>query len=168
VVGYDSYGLGAAGTSSSVTPTGAASTFASTVLSDNPVAYFRLSETTGSLAADSSGNGGLANYNLGSTTLGDPGAGLTSDPSTSINNANGWGWNADQSYLPTTPLPSGNAPRSMGVWLKMVSGDTGCQRWVMGYGAQSSGAGFGFGSARPTSTSRVGETTSGWARVLRR
>ncbi len=65
------------------TPT---SSYQSTVLSDNPLAYWRLGEPAGSTnAIDSSGNGYTATYNSG-VNLGVPGA-LTNDTNTAINSA---------------------------------------------------------------------------------
>lgn len=51
----------------------AQSTYAEVVLSDNPVAYYRFEETSGTVAADSSGNGNAGEYRNG-PTLAQPGA----------------------------------------------------------------------------------------------
>src|SRR5262249_13962061 len=50
---------------------GAPATYASTVLADSPAAYWRLGESSGSSAADSSGNANGGSYS-GSVTLGAP------------------------------------------------------------------------------------------------
>jgi len=52
--------------------TPALASYSDTVLSDSPEAYWRLGESEGSLATDSSGNGHLATYS--GPTLGQPGA----------------------------------------------------------------------------------------------
>ena len=54
-------------------PVEASVTYASTVLSDAPLAYWRLDETSGTVAHDSSGNGNDATY-TGGFTQGSPGA----------------------------------------------------------------------------------------------
>lgn len=64
------FGIGpASARSAAVTPTGATTTYASTVIADAPNAYWRLGDASGSLIADSSGHG---NYGLqsGSVTRG--------------------------------------------------------------------------------------------------
>ena len=60
--------LSAARVQAHYTP-GAPATYASTVLADSPVAYWRLGEASGSSAADSSGNGNGGSY-AGGVTLG--------------------------------------------------------------------------------------------------
>ena len=47
-----------------------AATYASTVLADSPVAYWRLSETSGTSAADSSGNSHGGTYTSTGVTYG--------------------------------------------------------------------------------------------------
>jgi Concanavalin A-like lectin/glucanases superfamily/Fibronectin type III domain len=71
-------GTGPAGTSNAVTPTGTASTYASTVLGDGPIAYYRLDDPSGTIAADSSGSGNAGRY-AGGDTQNVAGA-LTNDP----------------------------------------------------------------------------------------
>ncbi|MGH7722198.1 MAG: LamG-like jellyroll fold domain-containing protein, partial [Candidatus Dormibacteria bacterium] len=56
VSGVNAYGVGTPGTSAAVTPTGTASTYASTVLGDTPSVYYRLDDPSGGVAADSSGH----------------------------------------------------------------------------------------------------------------
>jgi alpha-tubulin suppressor-like RCC1 family protein/cytochrome c peroxidase len=70
--------LPARGSVNALAATAATSTYTQTVLGDTPKAYWRLDETTGTTAFDSSGNGVNATYGTG-TTLGVPGA-LISDP----------------------------------------------------------------------------------------
>lgn len=69
--------------SAPIIPSGGSSTYSSAVLADGPAAYYRLGETSGTTAADSSGNG----YNgtiSGTVTLGSPGA-LPNDTDASMN-----------------------------------------------------------------------------------
>ncbi len=158
VVAYDTYGGGPSATSSSVSPTGSNTPvqFAQQVISDGAVAYYRLGETTGNVAADSSGNGVLGAYNTNSVTLGTAGA-LTHDPSTSITD-NG-------SYAVATPalpsaLPTGGAARSAGIWFKTSAG--GCE-YLMGYGVQSSDEGFSLNECSGSTTSL---TVDGWGETV--
>lgn len=53
------------------TPSSSAGTYASTVLADGPVFYWRLNELTGTTAADATGNGHTGTYTSG-VTLGEP------------------------------------------------------------------------------------------------
>jgi hypothetical protein len=63
----NSIGAGPGGTSNAVTPTGPASTYASTVLADGPAAYYRLDDPSGTIAADSSSLGNAGRYAGGFT-----------------------------------------------------------------------------------------------------
>ena len=85
VAGRNGFGTGTAGISSAVSPTGSASTYASTVLSDNPAVYYRLDDGV-NVAADSSGNGHTAYYNVdnddGSSSPGGSAGALPTDPDT--------------------------------------------------------------------------------------
>lgn len=59
-------------TSNSVTPTSGASPYATAVLADSPLLYWRLGEASGTTAADASGNGNTGTYTnvtLGATGL---------------------------------------------------------------------------------------------------
>jgi hypothetical protein len=58
------------------------STYSTVILGDHPAAYYRLGETSGTTAFDSSGNSHDGTY-LGGPTLGLPGA-LAGDPDTSV------------------------------------------------------------------------------------
>ncbi len=64
-------------------------TYYDVITADNPVAYWRLNETSGSSISDSVGthNGTL----VGSSTLGEPGA-LINDPDTAIDFSGGYAW----------------------------------------------------------------------------
>ena len=74
----NSQGSGPAVNSNAVTPTGAATTYASTVLNDGPALYDRLGDPSGAISPDSSGNGNTGSY-AGGVTLNQPGA-LVNDP----------------------------------------------------------------------------------------
>jgi len=74
----NSQGSGPAVNSNAVTPTGASTTYASTVLNDGPVLYDRLGDPSGAIAPDSSGNGDTGGY-AGGIALNQPGA-LVNDP----------------------------------------------------------------------------------------
>ncbi|HXN00282.1 MAG TPA: LamG-like jellyroll fold domain-containing protein [Candidatus Dormibacteraeota bacterium] len=74
----NSQGTGAAGTSNAVTPTGAPVTYASTVLGDGPALYYRLSDPSGTVSPDSSGNGNTGTYG-GGFAPNQPGA-VSNDP----------------------------------------------------------------------------------------
>lgn len=133
VAGINNFGVGAATASAAVTPTGTAATYASNVIGtgpsgNGPVVYWRLGDTSSSsYAADSSGNGGWSVYNAG-TTVGTAGA-LPNDPDTSIAGS--------YTYGTGVGLPTGNASRSVEVWLKTTS--TSFQS-VVQWGDNNSGA----------------------------
>ena len=78
----NAYGAGAAATTAAVTPTGAALTYASTVLAAGPSVFYRLADTDRGAMADSSGNGATGAYTA-QPTLGQPRP-LVSDPATAI------------------------------------------------------------------------------------
>jgi hypothetical protein len=146
VQAVDPYGTGPGASSGSVTPTGGATTFAGAVLADGPVAYYRLGEGTGSLAADSSGNGNLGDYNSSTTTLGAGGAlgAPDTDPSTAITETNGGGYDAFVGSGASNPLPTGSAARTLSAWIKPT--DSGC-RVFAGYGLETTDEAFGVGDA---------------------
>jgi len=71
-------GTGPAGISNAATPSGTASTYAATVLGDGPVLYYRLSDPSGNVAADSSNTGNVGTYAGGITQ--NVSGGLGGDP----------------------------------------------------------------------------------------
>lgn len=73
VRGVNPQGTGPVGTSNVITPTGAATTYASTVMVDGPVLYYRLSDPSGTIAPDSSNHANTGTY-TGGITLNQPGA----------------------------------------------------------------------------------------------
>jgi PKD repeat protein len=74
----------------SATSSGGGSTYSQTVLADSPLAYWRLGETSGTSAADASGNGRTGSY-VGAPTLGAPGA--LSEANTAV------GFNGSSQYV---------------------------------------------------------------------
>ncbi|HLX47910.1 MAG TPA: LamG-like jellyroll fold domain-containing protein [Streptosporangiaceae bacterium] len=126
------YGAGAAAVTGAVTPTGPATTYASTVLSSSPSVFYRLADTDSGAMADSSGNGALGAY-TGQVTLGQGGP-LGNDAATAIgSNGNG----PAASGRPSLPLFA--APRTVEGWINTTSGNT---QFLAAYGTQSTGEGF--------------------------
>lgn len=109
--------------------------YAATVLSDGPIAYFRLDDTTTSTAKDSSGNGHDGSYQ-GGVTLGVPGA-IANDPDTAVQFD---GHSAEMvATLPGSFDFTGNVPYSIEVWLEPASDPTGMG--VVGKNAYAADAG---------------------------
>jgi hypothetical protein len=133
VEALNEYGAGAAGTTAAVTTTGTASTYASTVLSLGPSAFYRLGDSDPAAMADSSGNGATGFYNP-SSTLGQAGP-LANDPSTAIED-NGDGPAAEAN--PST-LPLYAQPRTLEGWINTTYGG---EVLLAGYGTQNTGEGF--------------------------
>ncbi len=92
----------------------AESRYAKEVLADSPLVYYRLDETTGSIAFDSSGHGQNGAYES-STVLGVSGA-LDGDPDGAISTS-GVALTAS-----AATLPSGQAERTLEVWFKSQGG----------------------------------------------
>ena len=123
-------GTGPTASSSPVTPTGSASTYATATYANHPSAYYGLSDTGGSVMADSSGNGADGPYSpSGLTTLGEPGA-IPGDPDTSLLS----GGNGVGSASP--PLPTGSGARTMEAWINTENADRFGQG-LLGYGANA-------------------------------
>jgi len=102
-----------------------AATYPDTVLADNPVAYYRLEETSGTVAADSSVNNTSASY-VYNSALNDPQLGLPGIDTNSIL-FNGGGFSSDVGYVAIpassliTPLAPDNvhgAPFSTELWVQ--------------------------------------------------
>jgi hypothetical protein len=133
IAAANSYGLGAVATTAAVTPTGSATTYASTVLSSNPSVFYRLGDSSTSLMADSSGHAGAnGSYLASNVTLGNAGA-IVGDPSTS---AGGTGAYIGRG-LPS--LPVYNQDRTVEGWIKTTNGGT---QYLAGWGSQSTADGF--------------------------
>ena len=90
---------------------GAPATYASTVMADSPVAYWRLGEASGSSAADSSGNGNGGSYS-GGVTLGAPA--LINDPNTAAS----FDGNDDRMYFSDSASLSPTAAISLEAWVR--------------------------------------------------
>jgi hypothetical protein len=132
VFASNAYGNGPPRLSANVTPTGAASTYATAVLAGNPAAYYRLGEGSGTAAADSSGNGAIGVYGS-AATLGAPGA-VGGDPDTAING------NGGCCMVTATPaLPLYNQPRSLEAWVRPNDGNF---RYVASWGTSTTAESF--------------------------
>jgi len=92
------------------------SAYAAAVLADSPIAYWRLGESSGTVANDSSGNGHNGTYN-GSPTLGvSPGA-ITGDSDTAVT------FNGSTQYVagPSLGLATNLSPLTYTLWFKTTS-----------------------------------------------
>jgi hypothetical protein len=128
----NSYGASAAATTAAVTPTGATSTYASTVLAAAPSAFYRLADTASTVLADSSGHGATGSYNA-TATLNQTGP-LANDSAAAIQD--GGSGAAGQA---TPSLPVADAARTIEGWVKETSGGT---YGIAGYGSTVTGEGF--------------------------
>ena len=140
VVYANRFGPSPIATSNAVTPTGGASTYASTVLGDSPAIYYRLDDPSGTLAADSSGNARNANYQgtpytlaVGGALVGDGDPAVTITPNCCYYGTQFGG--SEVQYKLAAGLPIGNSARSIEVWVKTTN--TGTQGLV-GWGNTSS------------------------------
>ena len=141
----NNFGPGLAGASAAVTPSGSATTYASTVEGDSPVYYYRLDDAS-AMAADSSGNGRLA-YASGGYTPGAPGA-LANDTDAAMTFASG----AKVQFVQGTGLPSGTSARTYEAWVKTTA--TGDQV-LFSYGQSASGCGYPANGLAVTSGNQV-------------
>jgi hypothetical protein len=129
----NTYGAGAAATTTSVTLAGTASTYASTVLAAKPSVFYRLADGDRGAMADSSGHAATGSYSIAAATLGQTNP-LPNDAATSVgDNGNG----PVASGHPSLPLHNGS--RTLEGWVNTTSGGT---VWVAGYGVDSTGEGF--------------------------
>jgi Concanavalin A-like lectin/glucanases superfamily/Fibronectin type III domain len=130
-------GTGPAATSNAVTPSGSASTYASTVLGDGPALYYRLGDPSGTISPDSSGSGNTGAYN-GGVTQHQPSA-LSSDPdgATLLDGISG-----DIRAPSSSSLSIGGAI-SLEVWVKWAATPTGVQDIISkGDGATVAGSSY--------------------------
>jgi hypothetical protein len=147
VQGVDEYGVGAAATASgTVTPTGTATTYASTVLADKPSVFYRLADGAAAAMADSSGHGATGSYFASNVTLGQPAA-LGSDPAPSV----GVNGNVAAQSFPTD-LPLYDSPRTMEGWINTTSN---AEQYVAGYGPASTSNAFALGVQAYNQTNEV-------------
>jgi hypothetical protein len=143
VYAFNQFGSGPTGTSSAVTPSGAASTYASTVLADHPAVYWRFTERSASYAgyalyaADSSGHGVFGTYSS-CATLGAAGSAPgnvdalanDSDPGISVDCGGGFGAASDGG----AGLPAGaGASSTVEGWYRSAQGG-GCDGTLAGTG----------------------------------
>ena len=132
VAAQSACGAGPSVTTNSVTPTGALSTYASSVLGDGPSVYYRLSDLGGPFAADSSGHGLLGFYNYdvqfgGHDVLGDTESPLVSDPlNTSVDFVGGDCCNYTSGMVDPSAagLPGAGQPVTAEMWFKAGGADT--------------------------------------------
>ena len=87
--------------------------YPSIIQADNPAVYYRLGETSGTVAADSSGHNVNGTYPAG-VTLGVAGA-IAGDSDTAVEASS----SPDVLTAPSAPLPSGSASRTVEVWVKL-------------------------------------------------
>lgn len=92
------------------------SAYSTLILAGNPVAYYRLGESSGTVAVDSSGNSQTGTYS-GTFTLGEPGA-IKGDPNTCVLFVSS-GDGQMASVLNTTPLAVDTYTSE--AWVKLVS-----------------------------------------------
>jgi RHS repeat-associated protein len=145
----NNFGLGLAGTSAAVTPTGV-STYSSTVQGDSPAYYYRLDDAS-SMVADSSGHGRLA-YASGAYTQGATGA-LANDTDTAFSFSRGS--IQDQSFI---SLPSGTSARTFEAWVNTTSTQ---DQVLLSYGQQANGCRYTANGLALTAGNQVNFIT-GW------
>jgi RHS repeat-associated protein len=141
VTARNAVGTGPASTASAaVTPSGGATTYASTVLGDSPALYYRLGDPSGTMAADSSGGGRPGTY-AGGFTLGTGGViGGDTDTAASFDGVTGG------ATVTSTPVTA-TANWSVEAWIRPLILPQNSAMAVFNGGG--SGAGFGFGIAAP-------------------
>jgi hypothetical protein len=111
----DAFGYGPAATTTAVTPTGSATTYASTVLGGSPSVFYRLSDSVAAVLADSSGHGQHGQYVATNVTFGVPGA-IPGDPGAAVGDqGNGAGY---ATALGLGSIPLFNDPRTVELWLQ--------------------------------------------------
>jgi hypothetical protein len=140
VEALNEYGAGPAATTAAVTPTGSATTYASTVLSLSPSVFYRLADTDKGALADSSGHGATGAYNPSAATLGQTGPLANDIAPAAGDNGNG----PLATGYPSLPLYAG--ARTFEGWFSTTGGGT---QWLAGYGLASNDEGFGVG-VQPT------------------
>lgn len=136
----NSNGTGPAAISNGVTPTGAGSTYASTVLGDGPNLYYRLGDPSGTIAPDSSGNGNTGGY-FGGATLNQQGA-VLNDPDGAVRSDGSTGY----ARTPSSTSLSLTGAISVEVWAKWTATPTTAQDLVnKGDGATATGSAYMLG-----------------------
>lgn len=98
------------------------------VMADAPLGYWRLGEASGSVAADTSGNGHQGTY-FGGVTYGVTGAvDTSSDTAVTLDGTSGY------ASVPSTGLTLGTGPATMECWASITSGYSGNPR-MLAFGA---------------------------------
>jgi hypothetical protein len=138
VSALNEYGTGQAATTTSITPTGASSTYVSTTLGDSPSVFYRLADTDKGAMADSSGSASsnpaaTGSYNTSAATLGQTGPLANDIAPAAGDNANG----PLASGHPSLPLY--NASRTLEGWFNTTSGG---EELLASYGIESTDEGF--------------------------
>lgn len=94
-------------------------TYSAEVLADSPLVYLRLGESSGTTAADSSGNSRNGTY-VGSPTLGVAGA-ISGDANTAVT----FDGSTQAVTVPSTGLPTTDVDQTIECWVKFTSTTTG-------------------------------------------
>jgi RHS repeat-associated protein len=137
VVATNTYGSGPGAFSSAVTPSGSATTYASTVLADGASNYERMSDTA-TVAADSSGNSGAGAYQ-GTYTHGATGL-IGSDLGDAATSFDG---NSAYVSAPTQVALQGNHARTVELWFNSASS---AQQMLFDSGGSGAGQTFYIGT----------------------
>jgi hypothetical protein len=143
VQGFNAYGLGSTATTTAAAVTGATSTYASTVLADQPSMYYRLGDTATSLLADSSGHGANGIYVASNVTQGAGGA-IPADPTTSVTDqgkSTGYGYSSSS-------VPLYNSARTYEFWLKTTTNES--DRWIYTSGETTTQGAFDLQEISPS------------------
>ena len=138
VTGINNYGLGTAAVTSQVTPTGSASSYSGTVLADQPSAYYRLTDSSATVAADSSASQVTGVYQSGSYTAGATGP-IQGDPGTGISLSDGY-----TAVDASANVPLYNSPRTVEAWFSIPAGATPAGN-IVGWGQDNTDQAFNCG-----------------------
>lgn len=179
----DTSGNADAGPDGACSDGGCAVTYPGEVLADGPLAYWRLDDTSGTTAVDSSGNGNDGTY-YGDFTLGQSGA-IASDPSDTgvyLNESGGQtGWVGAGGSFAVTSEFTNQSPFTIEAWIKpavidanyrgVMSNEAAVDAGKDGYviylgGFTSNGVGIGFdrwGGAVSTPVQDAGAVSAGSA-----
>ena len=136
VIAANAYGDGPAATSALVTPTGAATTYASSVLAAAPSAYYRLGEASGLTTAANSSGGTSLRVRSASETWRAAGA-LRGDADTAVGTDGGCCVGSSK-----VAMPRFDAGRSLQAWVRP---NDGYERWFAGYGVSGDATAFSVG-----------------------
>ena len=118
---FNSYGAGTSATTAPVTPTGATSTYASTVLADQPSVFYRLGDASTALMADSSGHGSNGQYSAANVTEGVTGP-LPGDATAAVTTGSN---NQGVGSLASSVMPLYNSARTVEAWTNSTQVSTG-------------------------------------------